>query len=124
MIRRPPSSTRTYTLFPYTTLFLSWMSPISEIADVVIIASVEVDSPYDSLAPAVEQIEALVALAVVPEKGAMERRVADPERLSSANAVTVDEPGRNSGAHLRRPRQAFSRICDTAAAGRHEATRK
>src|SRR3546814_5061882 len=24
MIRRPPRSTRTYTLFPYTTLFLSW----------------------------------------------------------------------------------------------------
>src|SRR3546814_13794420 len=42
-----------------------WMSPIAEIADVVIIASVEVDSPYDSLAPAVAQIEALVAHAVV-----------------------------------------------------------
>src|SRR3546814_3323105 len=24
MIRRPPRSTRTYTLFPYTTLFRSW----------------------------------------------------------------------------------------------------
>lgn len=72
-----------------------WMSPIAEIADVVIIASVEVDSPYDSLAPAVAQIEALVAHAVVREKRAMERRVADLERLRSANAVTVDEPGRN-----------------------------
>src|SRR3546814_1267956 len=29
MIRRPPRSTRTYTLFPYTTLFRSWPS-ISE----------------------------------------------------------------------------------------------
>src|SRR3546814_15789985 len=26
MIRRPPRSTRTYTLFPYTTLFRSWWS--------------------------------------------------------------------------------------------------
>src|SRR3546814_8570836 len=26
MIRRPPRSTRTYTLFPYTTLFRSWLS--------------------------------------------------------------------------------------------------
>src|SRR3546814_18583573 len=29
MIRRPPRSTRTYTLFPYTTLFRSPDSPIS-----------------------------------------------------------------------------------------------
>lgn len=67
-----------------------WMSPIAEVADVVIIASVEVDSPYDSLAPAVAQIEALVAHAVVREKRAMERRVAELERVRSANAVTVD----------------------------------
>src|SRR3546814_20510044 len=26
MLRRPPRSTRTYTLFPYTTLFRSWPS--------------------------------------------------------------------------------------------------
>src|SRR3546814_17476819 len=26
MIRRPPISTRTYTLFPYTTLFRSWLT--------------------------------------------------------------------------------------------------
>lgn len=69
-----------------------WMSPIAEVADVVIIASVEVDSPYDSLAPAVAQMEALVAHAVVREKRAMERRVADLEKLRSANAVTVDDP--------------------------------
>lgn len=69
-----------------------WMSPIAEVADVVIIASVEVDSPYDSLAPAVAQMEALVAHAVVREKRVMERRVADLEKLRSANAVTVDDP--------------------------------
>ncbi|ODU21620.1 MAG: sugar isomerase [Sphingomonas sp. SCN 67-18] len=69
-----------------------WMSPIAEVADVVIIASVEVDSPYDSLAPAVAQMEALVAHAVAREKRVMERRVADLEKLRSANAVTVDEP--------------------------------
>ena len=69
-----------------------WMSPVAEFADVVIIASVEVDSPYDSLAPAVAQMEALVAHAVVREKRVMERRVADLEKLRSANAVTVDDP--------------------------------
>src|SRR3546814_20300745 len=30
MIRRPPRSTRTDTLFPYTTLFRSWGEPIFE----------------------------------------------------------------------------------------------
>src|SRR3546814_8059588 len=29
MIRRPPRSTRTDTLFPYTTLFRSWQTPIA-----------------------------------------------------------------------------------------------
>src|SRR3546814_19684378 len=28
MIRRPPRSTRTYTLFPYTTLFRSWLQGV------------------------------------------------------------------------------------------------
>src|SRR3546814_14195737 len=31
MIRRPPRSTRTYTLFPYTTLFRSWVSPFGNL---------------------------------------------------------------------------------------------
>ena len=78
-----------------------WMSPIADVADVVIIASVEVDSPYDSLAPAVAQVEALVAHAVVREKRVMERRVHELERVRSANAVTVDvsDPGsRKKGA--------------------------
>src|SRR3546814_14803492 len=34
MIRRPPRSTRTDTLFPYTTLFRSKDSPLSSIQDV------------------------------------------------------------------------------------------
>src|SRR3546814_20220054 len=29
IIRRPPRSTRTYTLFPYTTLFRSWEKPVA-----------------------------------------------------------------------------------------------
>src|SRR3546814_13445745 len=71
-----------------------WMSPIAEIADVVIIASVEVDSPYDSLAPAVAQIEALVAHAVVREKRAMrseERRVGQ-ECVSTCRSLWSPSP--------------------------------
>lgn len=41
-----------------------WRSPIADFADVAITVPVEVDSPYDSLVPAVAQMEALVALLV------------------------------------------------------------
>src|SRR3546814_18331766 len=41
-----------------------WMSPIAGLAEVVIVGPVAVASPYDSLAPAVAQMEALVADAV------------------------------------------------------------
>src|SRR3546814_17635238 len=85
-----------------------WMSPIAEIADVVIIASVEVDSPYDSLAPAVAQIEALFAHAVVREQRATERRVADLERLRRPDAVTRDPPRRTGRAHTRMRRRSLS----------------
>lgn len=78
-----------------------WMSPVAEVAEVVIIASVEVDSPYDSLAPAVAQMEALVAHAVARETSAMERRVADLERLRSANAVTMDADAAPPSTHGR-----------------------
>src|SRR3546814_9808325 len=38
MIRRPPRSTRTYTLFPYTTLFRSWvLSSLPEYTPVPVI---------------------------------------------------------------------------------------
>src|SRR3546814_12823411 len=35
MIRRPPGSTRTDTLFPYTTLFRSWLAGVGECGSLV-----------------------------------------------------------------------------------------
>src|SRR3546814_19013419 len=35
MIRRPPRSTRTDTLFPYTTLFRSWQAPAEDVRAVM-----------------------------------------------------------------------------------------
>ncbi|MGH6616104.1 MurR/RpiR family transcriptional regulator [Sphingomonas sp.] len=70
-----------------------WLSPLADVAEVVFIASVEVDSPYDSLAPAVAQMEALVAHLVAREKEVMEHRVAGLEKLRDHNAVTIDTPG-------------------------------
>jgi DNA-binding MurR/RpiR family transcriptional regulator len=67
-----------------------WMSPIAEIAEIVILASAEVDSPYDSLAPAVAQMEALVAHVLAREKDSAEHRIATIEGFRSRNAITVD----------------------------------
>src|SRR3546814_10109796 len=51
MLRRPPRSTRTYTLFPYTTIFRAkhstgWMRPQRRIADNVL-----PERPYPSFRP-------------------------------------------------------------------------
>src|SRR3546814_2929744 len=45
MIRRPPRSTRTDTLFPYTTLFRSWSWPQ------VVLSGVSIGAPPDDLGP-------------------------------------------------------------------------
>jgi DNA-binding MurR/RpiR family transcriptional regulator len=67
-----------------------WMSPVAELAEVVLVAPVEVDSPYDSLAPAVAQMEALVAEAVTRHGAQMHPRVADLEVLRSGAGATLD----------------------------------
>lgn len=69
-----------------------WLSPIAEWAEVVIMGSGEVDSPYDSLAPAVAQIEALVVHALARETGAMRKRIQELEGIRSSNAITVGDP--------------------------------
>lgn len=71
-----------------------WMSPVAEVAEIVIIASGEVDSPYDSMAPAVAQMEALVARIVARDKGTVEVRIGEIEKLRARNAVTMDGPTR------------------------------
>ncbi|TGV76850.1 MurR/RpiR family transcriptional regulator, partial [Mesorhizobium sp. M00.F.Ca.ET.158.01.1.1] len=38
-----------------------WLSPISDLAEVTIVSPLEVASPYDTLAPAIAQMEALTA---------------------------------------------------------------
>lgn len=72
-----------------------WMSPVAEIAEIMILASADVESPYDSMAPAVAQMEALVARIVTREKGAIETRVGEIEKQRARNAVTLDSPPRS-----------------------------
>lgn len=68
----------------------TWMSPIADCAEVVIVGPVEVASPYDSLAPAVAQMEALVAQAVARAGKGVHERVADLERVRRSNIATID----------------------------------
>src|SRR3546814_1739180 len=63
MIRRPPRSTRTDTLFPYTTLFRSFAqrdrdAPVGKAAQVVAGAVERIDDPGMAAGPAVALLRA------------------------------------------------------------------
>lgn len=68
-----------------------WLSPLAELSELVFVAPLEVSSPYDSLAPAVAQIEALVAHLVARDTALVEKRVGALEEVRGRNAVTLDE---------------------------------
>jgi DNA-binding MurR/RpiR family transcriptional regulator len=67
-----------------------WRSPAAEHAKVVIVGPMEADSPYDTLAPAVAQMEALVARIVAEQPDNGGARLEDLERIRSRNVATVD----------------------------------
>ncbi|RST87783.1 MurR/RpiR family transcriptional regulator [Aquibium carbonis] len=68
----------------------AWLSPIAEFADQTMIASIEANSPFDTLATAVAQMEAVLAHALALHGGDMRRRMEDIEHIRRANAVTLD----------------------------------
>lgn len=74
-------------------------SPIANQAKVVIVGRMEVGSPYDSLAPAVVQMEALVAHIVANESRTRRARVQELERIRAENAVTVESTNNQAGEH-------------------------
>jgi DNA-binding MurR/RpiR family transcriptional regulator len=67
-----------------------WRSPAAEHAKVVIVGPMEADSPYDTLAPAVAQMEALVARIVAEQPDNNGTRMEELERIRSRNIATVD----------------------------------
>jgi DNA-binding MurR/RpiR family transcriptional regulator len=67
-----------------------WLSPIAEHAEVTIICPLDVPSPYDTLAPAVAQIEALVAQILSTLDDSTRRRIENLEAVRARNGVTVD----------------------------------
>lgn len=67
-----------------------WLSPISEQADLTLIAAIEANSPFDTLATGVVQMETVFAHALESEGQTVRKRIEDIERIRRANGVTLD----------------------------------
>jgi DNA-binding MurR/RpiR family transcriptional regulator len=67
-----------------------WLSPIAELAELTIICPLEVPSPYDTMAPAMAQVEALATLILSQSDDATRRRIERVEQIRRDNAVTLD----------------------------------
>jgi len=67
-----------------------WGSPVARHAQLVFAAPVEVASPYDSMVPALAQIEALMACLVERRDEAIRERVRRIEELRGKNHITLD----------------------------------
>ncbi|RWP61540.1 MurR/RpiR family transcriptional regulator [Mesorhizobium sp.] len=80
-----------------------WLSPIADLAEVTIVSPLEVASPYDTLAPAMAQMEALVAQIVATLSDGARERIEKLEEVRHANAVTLDSAGPEETAARRMP---------------------
>ena len=66
-----------------------WQSPLAARADVSLVAPVEVASPYDTMAPAVAQLEALIAQILSTEDRGRRARIERIEAIRAATRVTA-----------------------------------
>src|SRR3546814_17694363 len=85
MIRRPPRSTRTDTLFPYTTLFRSMMKPIGSV--MILAASLGLTGCGDSAMP--DQAQAAPASVVAPLPAAPRFT---SSQIAAAKAALAEDP--------------------------------
>lgn len=67
-----------------------WLSPISAVAEVVIISRLDVESPFDTMAPAVAQLEAVVANILAVGGELPLTRMRRFEEVRSTNKITFD----------------------------------
>lgn len=67
-----------------------WMSPVAEHAEVTVVSTLEVASPYDTLVPALAQMEALVAKILSTLGEEARARIERLEEVRHANDVTLD----------------------------------
>ncbi|MEZ5803728.1 MAG: MurR/RpiR family transcriptional regulator [Rhizobiaceae bacterium] len=75
-----------------------WLSPVADFAEVTIVSPLEVASPYDTLAPAIAQMEALVAHILSTLGDEARARIERLEEVRQANAVTLDSSAGDGGA--------------------------
>lgn len=67
-----------------------WLSPIAKVAAHVVVAPVELDSPFDSQITAIAQVEALGHLMISRASPRLQARMEKVERLRRLNRVTMD----------------------------------
>ncbi|TGW05461.1 MurR/RpiR family transcriptional regulator, partial [Mesorhizobium sp. M2D.F.Ca.ET.145.01.1.1] len=67
-----------------------WLSPIADVADLTMVAAIDANSPFDTLATAVAQMETVFAHALEGHGAGVRKRIEDIEKIRSANAVTLD----------------------------------
>lgn len=75
-----------------------FLSPVAEHAEVTIVSELEVDSPYDTLVPALAQVELLVARMLTIVGDTVRARIELLEEVRRDNAVTLDSDARTGGA--------------------------
>src|SRR3546814_8677594 len=96
MIRRPPRSTRTDTLFPYTTLFRSRRRMVARLlAPAMILVDPGIDQPVGERRTEQQMIDAKAVIAlpaarlIVPEGPDTARRMAAADRVGPAVAEQI-----------------------------------
>lgn len=70
-----------------------WLSPIADLAEVSIVSRLDVYSPFDTMAPAIAQTEAVVANILAISGDEPLARMQRFERIRQAQGVTVDDTG-------------------------------
>lgn len=69
-----------------------WASPLAAHAKVVLAAPVEGPSPFDTMVPALAQVEALIASVTTHLSPTTRARIAEIEALRGLSGITADEP--------------------------------
>ena len=69
-----------------------WASPLASHAKVVLAAPVEGPSPFDTMVPALAQLEALIAAVTMRLSPTSRARIAGIEALRSVSGITDDQP--------------------------------
>ncbi|TIV73734.1 MAG: MurR/RpiR family transcriptional regulator, partial [Mesorhizobium sp.] len=67
-----------------------WLSPISEIAELTLTCPIEVNSPYDTMASSVAQIEAVVAQILASMERRTRERIEELEEIRGKASAELD----------------------------------